>query len=383
VVEMHARDEGELLPVTPVLADENELGSAQARESSVVRKPRSASRQAFDIGVSLAVVALVFFELFPHLADYEEVWAVISDLDTAELTVFGILGVWNIATYWFVNMAAFSGLNFRQAALSTQSSTAVANTVPGGGAFAVGVTYVMCRSWGLSLSTITRGVLVSGIWNNFAKFAIPVIAVVASALSGDIRFVLFLVALVSLGLLCSTVVLFFLFLRSEETAHRIGDRLGKIMSWIRTKIGMQPVVDWGRAVCDFRDDTVDFLQERWLRLTVTSLVSHFSLFLVLLVTLRLVGLSAGNLSWHRVLLVFAVIRLVSAIPLTPGGIGVVELGYVAILSVGETELTRQQIAAGVLLFRAVTYVLPIFLGLLTWMIWRYFMDGEQSVSGNV
>ena len=64
----------------------------------------------------------------------------------------------------------------------------------------------------------------------------------------------------------------------------------------------------------FRARTLDLVEHRWVAITVTSLVSHLSLYLVLLVTLRDVGVSDAEVSWAEILAVFAFARLATAIP---------------------------------------------------------------------
>jgi len=112
------------------------------------------------------------------------------------------------------------------------------------------------------------------------------------------------------------------------------------------------------------------LGHRWVWLTAATLVSHLSLYLVLLVALRHVGVSQEELSWIAVLASFAFVRLISALPLTPGGVGVVELGYAAVMTIGLDDITSAQVVAAILVFRAVTYLLPIPLGLMSYVVWR-------------
>ena len=50
--------------------------------------------------------------------------------------------------------------------------------------------------------------------------------------------------------------------------------------------------------------------------------------MVLLVALRQIGVSDDEVSWAQVLAVFAFARLLTAIPLTPGGLGVIELALI-------------------------------------------------------
>lgn len=74
------------------------------------------------------------------------------------------------------------------------------------------------------------------------------------------------------------------------------------------------------------------------------------------------------MSWIQVLAAFAFIRLVSALPITPGGLGVVELGLTAALIAAGGD--RAEVVAGVLVYRVLTYLLPIPFGALTYVAWR-------------
>ena len=72
------------------------------------------------------------------------------------------------------------GLRVREAAVANLASTAVANTLPGGGALGVGVTMTMQRSWGIPVASTALATVVSGIWNNFVKLGLPVVALGAA-----------------------------------------------------------------------------------------------------------------------------------------------------------------------------------------------------------
>ena len=141
-------------------------------------------------------------------------------------------------------------------------------------------------------------------------------------------------------------------------AARIGDarRPGRVGA-PSAVAGRAPVERWDERAVAFRADIVALLEHRWLRITATSLVSHLSLFAVLLIALRHVGVSNDEVSWQQVLAAFAFVRLLSAVPITPGGLGLVELGLTAALGSGLPDGTKNQIAAAVLLYRALTWLL--------------------------
>jgi uncharacterized protein (TIRG00374 family) len=73
-------------------------------------------------------------------------------------------------------------------------------------------------------------------------------------------------------------------------------------------------------------------------------------------------------TWVQALAVFSFARLVTAIPVTPGGLGVVEVALITGLSAAGGN--RADVAAAVLIFRALTYVLPIPLGLLSYLYYK-------------
>lgn len=96
-----------------------------------------------------------------------------------ELVTIAAIALWNIVTYWFVMVASLPCSNYWQAMKVNQTSTAIANTLPGGGALGIGVTYGMYMSYGFTPTEISLSAAISGIWNNFAKLGMPVIPLVA------------------------------------------------------------------------------------------------------------------------------------------------------------------------------------------------------------
>ncbi len=330
--------------------------------------------------ISLVIVVGIFWFAFPQFADYGDVWDEITAMTGIEVGTLLLIALWNLVTYWFVLTAVLPGLTYPQAAVSNQASTAVANTLPGGGAIAVGVTYAMYSSWGFTKAQFALAAVVSGVWNNFAKLGMPVLALALLALEGDITAGRILSAIAGIGMLVGSIVVWALFLYKSTAARRIGAFFGRLVSRLRGWIRKPPVSDWGEAAVKFRREALGLLRTRWLRLTVSALVSHISLYIVLLITLRHVGIGEGILSWIQVLAVFAFVRLISALPITPGGVGVVELGLTIGLQVAaDLEAVDSSIAAAVLVFRAVTFLVPIPLGAISYLIWRGNTSWRKSV----
>lgn len=320
--------------------------------------------------ISLAIVVGIFVGVMPQIAAYGDVWAMLGEMSGAEITGLALVGVWNLATYWFVLVAALPGMRLREAAVVNQASTAVSNTLPGGGAIGVGVTVAMLRSWGFRLVAITRSAIVTGVWNAFVKLGMPVLALALLAVEGEVTVARAVAAASGVLALLFAVAAFGLMLRSDHTARAVGALFGRVANRLRSLVGRKRLGDWPDRAARFRGETIGLLRHRWISLTVASIVSHVSLYVVLLVALRILGVGQDELSWIAVLAAFAFVRLISALPITPGGVGVVELGYAAVMTIGMDAMTSARVVAAILLFRAITYALPIPFGVVSYVVWR-------------
>src|SRR6266511_2786209 len=261
---------------------------------------RSRTRMVVQAAVSLVLIVVIFYFLLKKI-DLAQVWSAITSMTWLELAILGLLAVWNLCTYAFVWMSVTPGLSFGDGMVMTQSTTAVANTVPGGSAIGIGMTYAMLGSWGYSRSRATTAVLVSGVWNSFIKLGMPVLALALVALQGG------------------------------ATGGRVTAALFAIAG-------------------------------------LAGAIVVFALILVLLLALRDVGVSDAQVGWAEVLAVFAFARLATAIPFTPGGVGFVE----AVLIAGLTAAggARNEVTAAVLVYRALTWGLPIVVGVVCYLWWR-------------
>ena len=326
--------------------------------------------QLIQGAISIVVVVGIFWFALPKLADFSEVWRTVRAMTGLEVGVLAAVAAVNLLTYLPVNMAVLPGLRAGEAFVSNNASTAVANTLPAGGALGVGVNFAMYRSWGFDNASITLALLVSGILNTFVKLAMPVVALALLVILGEANTALAVAAALGVAVLAVAVGLFAGMLSSDRLADRIGTWLGRVATVIRRWVRRPPVANLGARAVEFRHQTIGLLTSRGWYATAATVVSHVTLFLVLLVALRQVGVSEDEVSWAQVLAAFAFGRLLTAVPITPGGLGVIELGYVAALSVGVDAITRAQIVAAVLVFRALTYLPPILIGAACYVFWR-------------
>jgi uncharacterized membrane protein YbhN (UPF0104 family) len=159
--------------------------------------------------------------------------------------------------------------------------------------------------------------------------------------------------------------------RSEAFAFRAGRALqyGAVNACRLAR--RKATFDIPGSLLGFRRQAGALIGARGWRITVATAAANLTLWLVLLACLRGVGLSQAQVSWQTSLAAYAFVRLLTVLPITPGGLGITELGLIGILAVGAGHQDTAQITAAVLLYRAVTYLPPIPLGAIACLAWRY------------
>ncbi len=322
--------------------------------------------------VSVAIAVGLLAGVLPAMANIGEVWQSIQTLTWLESAGLLALAVWNIVTYQLVIMSALPGLTLGRAFVVGQISTAVTNTLPAGSAVGVGITYAMFSSFGFDAGSIAIASVVTGLWNTFVKLGLPIVALAILSFQGQGNAALQSAAISGLLILVAAVGALALTLARESFAFKTGERIGKVASAVARRIRRGPFTGWGERLVAFRLQSIDLLRRRWHWVTLATIVSHLSLFALLLTSLRHMGVSAESVTGAEALAVFAIVRLLTALPITPGGLGVVEVGYTTALVVagGDEEL----VLAAVLIYRALSYLLQVPLGILAYVIWRTRSD---------
>ena len=123
-----------------------------------------------------------------------------------------------MASSWVVICSVLPSIRLREAAVVNLGSNAVANTLPAGGALAMGISWAMLSGWGISTAEYVLYTLVSGIWNVFARLGLPVLALLVMGTVSRPGAGLIAAAVVGLALLVAATAGFCLLLRSESFA---------------------------------------------------------------------------------------------------------------------------------------------------------------------
>ena len=327
--------------------------------------------------MALAVVVVVFVVLLPRVADYRDVWDVVVALEPVWIGALVLATLFNIVTYAPPWMVALPGLRFRQALPFTQASTAITFVVPGGGLVGMAGSFALLRSWAFGAADVTRAVTLTGVWNQLSNLLFPVLALFLLTAEQETDAGFTTIAFVGAAVFGVVVLALGLVLWRSDLAEAIGDLAAAWASRALRTLKKGPVRWSGASFARFRDETVDLLRRRWLWLTLAALVGNLAVFLVLLVSVRAVGIGASELTWVEVFAGWAVARVLGLIPLTPGGIGVIELGLTATLVAFGGD--NAEVVAATLVYRFLTVVPTLVLGGLTMLVWRRLHPGAEGV----
>jgi len=325
-------------------------------------------RRLIGGGISLVVVVGVFAFVLPKIADYGAVWSTLQDLTGRQIAALTVAELVNLATFAPPYMSVLPGLDYWRGSVISQASTASTYLAPGGAAVGMGVAYAMLRGWGFASPAIALAVTLTGIWNQLFMLGAPAVALLLLTLQGGTAAALKTLAAIGAAIFVVAVAAIAAALASTKLARRIGDTAARIVSWLLHVIRREPVTWNGESLVGFRLQTVGLLKRRWPFLTLATIAGQLSVFVVLVVCLRAVGVDESQVTLTEAFAAWTFVRLLGSIPITPGGIGIVELGLTGML-VGFGG-ARDGVVAGVLLYRVLTMVPTLVLGLVSTALWK-------------
>jgi uncharacterized protein (TIRG00374 family) len=174
--------------------------------------------------------------------------------------------------------------------------------------------------------------------------------------------------MISLAVFVVIVAGFAIGLTSARLARRVGNTAERTANSVKRLFHRAPVKWNGEVFVRFRAEAIELIRRRWAFLTFATLANHLTVFLVLLVSLRAVGIPTGHVTIVEAFAAWAIARVLGSIPITPGGVGFVELGLTgALVAFGATNA---EAVAATLIYRAATILPTLMLGLLAAATWK-------------
>lgn len=323
------------------------------------------------LGVSFWVLAAAFDDLDP-----QEIIDAARSLSDAELISLAAMWILWVGAQGLLTASLVPGLPVRRGVIAYLGPAAVTSAVPGPSDLPV--RYRMLTSWGRSGGEATLAVAAGGIFSIGIKLVLPVVAAVGLLVSGaPISGTLQTVVTICLVVGVAAVVLVFV-LGSERRTEQAGRFVAPIWGFVLRLLRKPEPADLPAQMVDARAKAVDTLHDRWLVASWGTFLAAATKFALLLMSLRFTGVNEDALTWTEIFVVYALVQGLTIVPITAGDAGVSELAYISMLTAAAGQEYVNQITAAILIFRVLTWLLiiPVGLAVLGW--WQHALRRDAK-----
>ncbi|HEX5828639.1 MAG TPA: lysylphosphatidylglycerol synthase domain-containing protein [Candidatus Limnocylindrales bacterium] len=349
----------------PGEVDVVEVASVTPESGAFSPAERAAARRKAIIRGALigGYLFVVFGILLPQIVDYREVIAAFQAVPPEWLAVVVLVGV----VLWMVEGAAINAmlpeLGLIRGTVTFLSMSAVGSTVPG--PVKLAFAYRLFRGWEIPPDRAILGLSLQGLMQQASKLVLPAIAVFLLTVLGTLPSWGFLVAvLISLPVALGALVSIWI-LRSEEFARRVGRATTRASDAVARRIRRPEPEDLTPRLLGFREKARGMLLARLVPSATFNLLARAMGYVLLLISLRAVGVGPEVLPADIVLAVYAAVMTITLLPIAPGGAGLPELLYITFFTnYAADPAVDDAIAAGVMLFRGMSWFVPIPVGYL-------------------
>jgi uncharacterized membrane protein YbhN (UPF0104 family) len=293
-----------------------------------------------------------------------------------------LVAVWFLGLYvhTFLITATAPGLSRGRALTLNVTGSAVANVTPLGGAAGLELNRRMMRCWGLDGCTFTGYLVLINLWGIGCKLLLPGIAVLALSQTGEtVAAPLRVTALAAALAFVAFAVVVVTLLVTRQGAVVLTRFVNRLLGACRRVTGRAYELDLAGLALDIRRDCRRLIADGWLRMS-TGMVGYVALQCLLLgVCTHVTG--AGNTA-PEVLAGFAAERLLTIAPITPGGVGVADLGLVSILMAFGGNPAG--VTAAAVLYRSFVFAVQIPVGgcaLGVWLFGRHRIARREATQG--
>jgi uncharacterized membrane protein YbhN (UPF0104 family) len=319
--------------------------------------------QVIRTGLILGILFVVFVVVLPRYVDYQEVveaFQALTAWQIAAMTILGSIG-WTVSGLVFT--ALTPGLGARRGVSSYLILAGIGASIPAG-PWNMGVVWLIQRSWGIPNPVASAGVAGYGIVNILGRLFLPIIAITLLAVTGQMptdveaRFA-WLIAIIGVAAFFVGGGLIIAIVRSERLARGLANRLQRFTDAVIRRVGRPLTADVSTAILHFRDHMGDLIRSRGFVSISVSVLSLIVWAIVLIVALRFCGVPPAVLSAAEIFAVYALVFVITIIPIAPGGAGVPELLFISGLTAMAGDQWTAEITAGVFLYRLYQWFLPI------------------------
>lgn len=323
------------------------------------RHPTTVARRL----AAVIITGVTFYVIFPALLRVASAWPHLSSLAPAWLLL--VLGAESISFFCSVALQRLVLRISSWFVVTTASlaGNAVTNVLPGGDAVGASVQYQMLVKGGIDSVQAASGLATSSLLGIAGLFALPVFALPAILGGLSVKAGLEFAALLGLGGLVLIVASAVVILRSD----RVLRSLASFLQWLVNRLHRRRVSsdDLAARLLSQRNLVRSDLGKNWQKavLWISGRIGFD--YLCLLAALRAAGARPNP---SLVLLAYAATAVIALVPLTPGGLGIVEASLSGLLVLAGVKASNAVLAT--LAYRLASYWMPIVAGTISYALFR-------------
>lgn len=327
--------------------------------------------------LAVAVGGIALFNIFDDL-DPSEVRSALGELSDAEWLslLFGWL-IW-VGCQGLQTASLVDRLPARRGVQASLGPTAVSSVIPGPSDLPV--RYSMYQSWGVSSTEAATAVAASGIFSIGSQLGLPAIAGLIILVT-DVAVDGFASIIAAAAVVLFVLVAFAVFvLGSSDRTAWVGHKLDPLWRLGHRILRRVPPDD--AELADFlvthRATALDHIGDKWVATSAATVITIAAKCSLLVLSLRFVGIPEDALGWSAIFVVYSLVAGLTVIPITPGSAGVTEVALIGMLTPIAGTAYVNEVAAGVLIYRLLTWILIIPVGFGVLGAWRYNLRRARS-----
>jgi uncharacterized protein (TIRG00374 family) len=313
--------------------------------------------------IAVVVAGITIYLVFPSLTEVFASWPKLTSLDPIWFSVALVAQVAHFTcTIWLQRIALRTKAWF-SVATSQLTGNAISLVVPGGAAVGAATQFRMLAASGNDTATAVGGLTAFSLLGIGGLLALPIFVLPAILIGVPINKSLEHAGLLGIGA-------FVLFAAFGAVVLLLDGPLrwaGRVVQSVRNRVNRksEPMTGLPDQLVAERNRIRDVLGERWKAALLLSSGRIFFDYFTLLAVIRATGAKPQP---ALVLLAYAAAGLLALIPVTPGGLGIVEAGLSGLLILAGIDAGDAVVAT--LGYRVISYWLPIAVGPFAYLAFR-------------
>ena len=323
--------------------------------------------------VLIGLAGLVIYLVFPEVTNVLSSWPRLSTLEPAWFAVAVGAEIAHFICTFALQRMALRAKEWFPVVTSQLAGNSISLIMPGGAAAGAAVQFRMLVASGTSTSETVGGLTAFSLLGVGGLFALPVFALPVILLGSPIDRSLYNAAILgSIG--------FVLFAGFSATVLATNAPLrwaGRFIQWVRNGVLRRrpPLTGLDRTLLRERDHIRTALGKQWWQAVLLSAGRLGLDYLCLLAAVRATGSDPRP---SLILVTYAVAGIIGLIPITPGGLGIVEASLTGLLVLAGTSSGNAFLAT--LTYRLASYWLPLAAGPIAYGAFRYRYRNRGSIT---